>query len=72
MGSFSYEERDECGLAKDKTERKDAILAIAYADGRRAGLMGLSPAGRPEDSDEAREWLRGYNHGVAATKSRAA
>lgn len=74
MGAFYYEEddRDECRMAKDEKEHRDSILAISHADGRRAGLMGLSPAGRPEDSEEAEEWLRGFSSGVAQRLSRAA
>ena len=73
MPGFAYEdERDECDLHRAKVERMDAILANAYANGRRAGLQGLSTAGRPEDDPECREWLKGYLSGLAEYRRRAA
>ena len=72
MPGFAYEEKDECRMAKDEKETHDSLLAIAYQDGRTAGLNGLQPAGRPDDSAEEREWLRGYLIGCAMRKSRAA
>jgi len=73
MPGFAYDDdRDECEMHRANLERRDAILANAYADGRRAGQLGLSPAGRPEDNEEAREWLKGYRAGLADRKSRSA
>lgn len=72
MPGHTYrDERDECDLYEEKRASHDALLAIAYQNGREAGLKGLSPAGRPEDHDEDSAWLEGYRSGLAM-RARAA
>jgi hypothetical protein len=66
MGAFTPpEERDECDLNREREAVKDARLAEAYANGRRAGSRPEVVRPCPEETEEAKEWLAGYLTGLA-------
>lgn len=65
MSGICIEERDGDEWMETRRASHDAILAQAYHNGRQAGLQGHTPCGRPDDTEEAKQWLEGYRSGVA-------